>query len=136
MRDEFVSDLDAEYHAVIEAHERAARRTGRGCRWLKLARNALDFVFDESRWWRPPFTGVRTIDDVDLAELVDYIDWTPFFWTWSLRGQFPAILDDAELGEAARPLFDDAQRMLEQIVDEQLVRAEGGRRVLAGPPRR
>ena len=61
---------------------------------------------------------LRTFDEIDLADLVPYIDWTPFFHTWGLRGRYPTILTDAEFGEAARPLFDDAQRMLEQIVAE------------------
>ena len=65
---------------------------------------------------------MRTFDDVDLAVLAEHIDWTPFFHAWGLRGRFPAILDDAELGEAARPLWDDAQRMLAQIVDERWFR--------------
>ena len=61
--------------------------------------------------------------DYPIAELVDYIDWTPFFATWELTGQFPAILDDAKVGEAARSLYDDAQAMLRQIVDGALVHA-------------
>ena len=64
-------------------------------------------------------TGVTTFDHIDVAELVPYIDWTPFFHVWGLRGRYPTILDDATLGDAARPLFDDAQRMLDQIVGEQ-----------------
>ena len=56
--------------------------------------------------------------DLDLAELVPYIDWTPFFATWELKGSYPILLDDETLGEAARPLFDDAQAMLKQIVAE------------------
>jgi 5-methyltetrahydrofolate--homocysteine methyltransferase len=66
----------------------------------------------------PTFTGVRTFDDVDLAVLAEHIDWTPFFHAWGLRGRYPAILDDAELGDAAVPLWDDARRMLDRIVTE------------------
>ena len=51
---------------------------------------------------KPGFLGTRTFDDYPIAELVDYIDWTPFFATWELTGHFPAILDDAKIGEAAR----------------------------------
>ena len=54
----------------------------------------------------------------DVGELVPYIDWTPFFQTWEMRGRYPAILDDAKQGEAARQLFDDAQAMLARVVEE------------------
>jgi 5-methyltetrahydrofolate--homocysteine methyltransferase len=57
-------------------------------------------------------------DDWDLADLARYIDWTPFFQTWELKGRYPAILDDEKQGAAARQLFDDAQAMLKRIVAE------------------
>src|SRR5215510_15264902 len=66
----------------------------------------------------PSFLGVRSFDAYDLAELAPYIDWTPFFQTWELAGRFPAILDDAKVGEAARALYDDARKMLDRIVKE------------------
>jgi 5-methyltetrahydrofolate--homocysteine methyltransferase len=114
---EFLADLDQEYQRVIAAHERAAVERTR----LSLADargNAGRFEFDAGSVVAPSFTGARTIDDVDLGELARYIDWTPFFFAWGLRGQYPAVLDDAELGDAARPLWDDAQQMLARIVDE------------------
>ena len=64
-----------------------------------------------------------TFADIPIAELVDYIDWSPFFATWELNGKYPAILDDAKVGEAARSLFADAQAMLRQMADEQWFRA-------------
>jgi 5-methyltetrahydrofolate--homocysteine methyltransferase len=66
---------------------------------------------------RPSFLGVRTIDPVPLDEIVPYIDWTPFFHTWELKGLFPKILDDPEVGGAARELFDAATELLNGIVD-------------------
>ena len=71
----------------------------------------------------PSFLGTRVLNDYPIAELVDFIDWTPFFQTWELAGKFPAILDDAKVGEAARALYDDARAMLEQIVDEHWFKA-------------
>jgi 5-methyltetrahydrofolate--homocysteine methyltransferase len=62
---------------------------------------------------------VRVFDALDVGEVAPYIDWTPFFHVWGLRGRYPAILEDGVLGDAARPLFDDAQRMLDRIVAEQ-----------------
>jgi 5-methyltetrahydrofolate--homocysteine methyltransferase len=111
----YLADLDVEYQRVIEAHERAEVERNRIS--LDDARvNAGSFTFDASTVTAPTYAGVRTFDQIDLADLVPYIDWTPFFHTWGLRGRYPAILTDAEFGEAARPLFDDAKRMLEQIV--------------------
>ncbi|MGD9645633.1 MAG: methionine synthase [Pirellulales bacterium] len=72
---------------------------------------------------RPEFLGARTLADVPLSELVPYIDWSPFFLAWELKGKYPAIFDNAELGEAARKLFDDAQQLLNRIVDERLLTA-------------
>ena len=62
------------------------------------------------------------VDRIDVGDLVPYIDWTPFFHAWGLRSRYPGILEHAEYGEAARPLWDDAQRMLARIVDEQWFR--------------
>jgi 5-methyltetrahydrofolate--homocysteine methyltransferase len=68
---------------------------------------------------------VETIDDVTVADLIPYIDWTPFFQAWELAGNFPAILTDSVVGESATNLFADAQKMLGQIVDENWLRPRG-----------
>ena len=73
----------------------------------------------------PAFTGIRVIDDLDLARLVDYIDWMPFFNAWEFHGRFPAILDDPTVGEAASALYGDAREMLDRIVSERWLRARG-----------
>src|SRR5262249_57508504 len=92
---------------------------------LSAARaNALKL--DWSGAYRPPqprFTGAQVLAEYPLRELVDYIDWTPFFATWELTGKFPAILDDAKFGPAARGLYDDARAMLETIIAENWFRA-------------
>ena len=72
----------------------------------------------------PSFTGVRTIEDHPLEELVSYIDWSPFFQTWELRGKYPAIFEDEIVGEEARRLFDDARKLLDEIVEKKLLRAK------------
>ncbi len=66
----------------------------------------------------PTFTGNRVFDDIDLAVLRDYIDWMPFFNAWEFHGKFPQILEDKVVGEAATSLFEDAQVMLDKIIDE------------------
>lgn len=73
---------------------------------------------------KPNFIGTKTIE-VELSELVDFIDWTPFFQSWELYGKFPAILTDDIVGEQATNLFEDAQKMLSQIVSENWFTAKG-----------
>jgi 5-methyltetrahydrofolate--homocysteine methyltransferase len=71
---------------------------------------------------QPSFLGVRDVE-VPVAELIDWIDWTPFFAAWELRGAFPAILDDPKVGAAAKPLYEDGRRLLDRIAAEGLLRA-------------
>ena len=74
---------------------------------------------------KPTFIGTKTFVEYDLAKLRDFIDWTPFFATWELKGRYPAILENEAYGEAARDLFKDAQAMLDQIIAEKWVEARG-----------
>jgi len=71
----------------------------------------------------PEFTGVRTLEDFPLAVLRDYIDWSPFFHTWELRGVYPSILEHERYGEQARKIFEDANQLLDKIIAEKLIRA-------------
>jgi 5-methyltetrahydrofolate--homocysteine methyltransferase len=73
---------------------------------------------------KPSFLGTKVFETYDLAELRACIDWTPFFQSWELAGRYPKILDDAVVGEEARKLFDDAQAMLDKIVNEQWLTAK------------
>ncbi|WP_111496075.1 methionine synthase [Marinobacter bohaiensis] len=73
---------------------------------------------------QPSFTGLRTFESYDLDELVDYIDWTPFFISWDMSGKYPQIFDDPKRGEAARTLFDDAQVILKRILNEKRLTAK------------
>jgi 5-methyltetrahydrofolate--homocysteine methyltransferase len=73
----------------------------------------------------PEFLGTRVLNDVPLAELVPYIDWSPFFQTWELRGKYPKIFEDPVVGDQAQKVFDDAQNLLKRIVDEKLLTARG-----------
>jgi 5-methyltetrahydrofolate--homocysteine methyltransferase len=72
----------------------------------------------------PEFTGPRATAP-SIANLTDYIDWSPFFHAWELRGRYPAIFDDPKIGKQARDLFDDAQKLLEQIIAKKLLQARG-----------
>ena len=72
---------------------------------------------------RPAFTGARVQKNIPLEEIVPYIDWSPFFMAWELRGKYPKIFDDPTVGEAARELFADAKKILDRIIDEKLLEA-------------
>jgi 5-methyltetrahydrofolate--homocysteine methyltransferase len=120
----YVADIRAEYARVAAAHDRAEQ--GKSRLSLNAARqNALRIDWDSYAPPRPSFLGARPLPDYALADLVEFIDWTPFFSTWELAGRFPAILDDAKVGAAARALYSDAQKMLARIVEEQWFRAAG-----------
>src|SRR5262245_59713778 len=74
---------------------------------------------------KPSFLGTRAITSYDLADLARYIDWTPFFHAWELKGTFPRILHDDKYGEAARQLYEDAQAMLSQLISEKWLTGNG-----------
>jgi 5-methyltetrahydrofolate--homocysteine methyltransferase len=88
-------------------------------------RRKLHTEWDPSHISVPEFTGVRSLRDFPLAKLVPFIDWSPFFHTWEIRGRYPELLDDPVRGPAARELFANAQELLQQIVDENLLTAHG-----------
>ncbi len=85
--------------------------------------NAFSPLWSSENISSPAQPGLHVLDDIDLAELVPLIDWTPFFQTWEMQGRYPDILEDSEKGEAARSLFSDAQVMLKQIVEEHWISA-------------
>ena len=116
-REGFLADLEVEYARVVESHARSVVERDRVT--LDVARaNRLDATFDDTTITEPTFVGTRVFDDYDVAELVPYIDWTPFFRTWGIRSKFPEVLTDPEFADAAKPLYDDALAMLERIVSE------------------
>ncbi len=117
----YVEDLRKEYAAVAERHERSEAAKTRLP--LQAARdNALKLDWAKYTATTPSFLGRRVIEDWDLSEIARYIDWTPFFQTWELKGVYPRILDDEKQGEAARSLFNDAQEMLTRIIAEKWFR--------------
>ncbi|MCM2471937.1 methionine synthase [Rhizobium sp. CG5] len=117
----YVETIRAEYAKVAEAHARNERDKQR----LPLAKaraNAARLDWSAYQPVKPSFFGTKVFDDYDLADLAQYIDWTPFFQTWELKGRYPAILEDEAQGEAARQLFADAQAMLSKIIAEKWFR--------------
>ncbi|MGG2478063.1 methionine synthase [Rhizobium sp. BR5] len=117
----YIDGIRAEYAKVAEAHARNEREKQR----LPLTRareNAHKIDWSTYSAVKPQFFGTKVFETYDLEELSRYIDWTPFFQTWELKGRYPAILDDEKQGEAARQLFSDAQAMLKKIIDEKWFR--------------
>jgi len=119
----YVAELRGEYAKIAAAHARAQEDKARLP--LPAARgNALKL--DWSGQYQPPmptFLGSKVLSDYPVHELIDFIDWTPFFQTWELKGKYPGILDDAKLGQIARSLFADARAMLDRIVAEHWFKA-------------
>ena len=117
-RARYVGDVRSEYARLAAAHARGEENKRR----LSLAAaraNALKL--DWSGAYIPPapsFIGTRNLAGIPVAELIDYIDWSPFFSTWELNGKYPAILNDPALGEAARSLYAEAQDMLRRMIAE------------------
>ncbi len=123
-RPTFVQTIRDEYAALRRDREgRRGREERRSLAEAMANRFRIDWSATEPP--RPTFIGLRAFDDYPLEELVERIDWTPFFATWELTGRFPAILDDPHLGASARSLYEDARRMLDQIVTGRLLTARG-----------
>ncbi|RUV36299.1 methionine synthase [Mesorhizobium sp. M7A.F.Ca.MR.148.00.0.0] len=113
----YVDTVRTEYKKVADAHARSESDKQR----LPLAKaraNAHRIDWSAYEPPKPSFTGVKVFENWDLTELARYIDWTPFFQTWELKGRYPKILEDEAQGAAARQLFEDAQAMLKRIIAE------------------
>jgi 5-methyltetrahydrofolate--homocysteine methyltransferase len=123
-REGTIARVRQDYARVAEGYARgqkSKRRTAIG----DARKNKVDIDWTRYTPPVPSFTGTRTFKNVDLAEIRRYIDWTPFFSTWEMKGQYPRILNDDKYGEAARSLFEDAQILLDQIVQEKWLTANG-----------
>jgi 5-methyltetrahydrofolate--homocysteine methyltransferase len=121
-RNTYVAGIRAEYVKVREAHAKS-ERSKRRITLATARQNRLRLDWSSYAPPRPSFLGTRAFAAYDLAELVPYIDWTPFFQTWELTGRYPKILTDSKVGEAATRLFADAQDMLKRMVAEKWITA-------------
>ncbi|TLY50001.1 MAG: methionine synthase, partial [Gammaproteobacteria bacterium] len=122
--DAFMEKIRAEYADIRERH----KDRGPAKRLVSLSHaRAQGYAGDWQKYVpaEPKKPGISVFDDYPLDELIAHIDWSPFFNTWELAGHYPQIFDDAIVGKQARELFDDAQKMLKQIVDERWLTAKG-----------
>ncbi|WP_370693384.1 methionine synthase [Vibrio penaeicida] len=120
----FVEKLDADYIRVRDQHNRKKPRT----KPVTVERARENRVAIDWRNYTPPVPakpGVHVFDDFDIATLRKYIDWTPFFMTWSLVGKYPVIFEHEEVGEEAQRLFKDANDLLDRVESESLLKARG-----------
>ena len=118
----FIAKTAADYEAVRQARE------GKGQNELLSLEDARANAFEADFALKPPrpiLPGVHSFPDWDLRDLRDYIDWTPFFRAWELHGTYPAILQDEVVGDSARSLYADAQRMLDRLIEEKWLTARG-----------
>ena len=118
--DDFVANNKLEHEKARAAHEK--KRPSKPLLSLDESRRRAG----KTDWSTvdvatPAFTGIKVIGDLPLREIRDYIDWSPFFHAWEIRGRYPALLDDPESGPRCRELFDDAQKLLDRLLDEKLI---------------
>ncbi len=116
MKPKFVADTRAEYEKV---RERIANKQPKAAKlsYAESVENGLKIDFAANKPVKPNFIGTQTLTNYPLETLVEYFDWTPFFISWSLAGKFPAILKDEVVGEAATDLYNQAQAMLKDIIE-------------------
>lgn len=120
---EFTEAIRLDY---VRIREQYSKRSGeREVLSMEDARaNKFDIVWNQEDLAKPTFTGVKAFGDYNLAEIAEFIDWTPFFQTWELHGRYPNILEDEVVGSEARKLFADAKQMLENIIKEKWLTAK------------
>jgi len=113
----FLSDIDNEYDRLRT--EFANKKSNKELiNYADAVANKFRADWTNTTFIEPSFTGKKVITDINIVSLIPYIDWTPFFIAWELHGKYPGILTDEKVGEAASKLFQDAQNMLQQIVEE------------------
>ncbi len=121
---EFTAEINEKYDALRQKHE--SKKQGEGLISLTEARkNALSIDWNEVRIRRPGSMGLTVLDDYPLENLRPYIDWTFFFHAWRMPGKYPEIFDDPLKGEEAKKLFEDANKMLDEIIESRMIGARG-----------
>jgi 5-methyltetrahydrofolate--homocysteine methyltransferase len=123
-RDAYIQGIKDEYAKAREAH--LNKKSDKRFKTIEEARaDKFQISLDGDVAQKPSFLGTKVFEDFPLEDLLEYIDWTPFFHTWELRGSYPKIFDDKYVGDEAKKLFNDAQVLLTKIVKEKLLHANG-----------
>jgi len=122
LRDSFMADVKKDYERVREQNKNAQSQN----KFISMAearQNKFPIHWGQTEITKPAFLGNKVFANYDLKEISEYIDWTPFFHSWEMKGSYPKILKDPARGEEAQKLFDDAQAMLKKIIDEKWLTA-------------
>jgi 5-methyltetrahydrofolate--homocysteine methyltransferase len=123
LRHDFMANINIEYERVREQNKNAHSQN----KFISIEEaraNKFSIDWNNSEIKKPAFIGNKVIDNYSLQEIAEYIDWTPFFISWEMKGSYPKILKDPTRGEEASKLFADAQKMLQQIIDEKWLTAK------------
>lgn len=120
--DEFTVEIKAEYEKLRQDH--ASRQKEKNYIPIDKAReNRTKINWEETKLIKPAFLGNKYFHDYDLAQIAKYIDWTPFFQTWQLHGRYPKIFDNPTVGAEAKKLYDDANKLLQEVIQNKLLTA-------------
>jgi 5-methyltetrahydrofolate--homocysteine methyltransferase len=122
-RDRFWAEMKGKYAKIRDTRAGGTAKPRVDIATARARKHNADWKTYKPR--KPSFVGTRAIEDVDLATLARYIDWTPYFSSWDLAGRFPLILEDDVIGEAARSLWDDTQAMMQRLIGEQWLKPRG-----------
>lgn len=123
LRVDLMKNINAEYERLREQNKNAQSQN----KFISLKdsrENKLKIDWSSTKISKPSFLGIKSFDNYPLAEIASYIDWTPFFHSWEMKGSYPKILNDPERGVEAKKLFDDAQKMLKKIITEKWLTAK------------
>ncbi|WCL47661.1 methionine synthase [Leptospira sp. GIMC2001] len=121
-KDAYLEELQKEQNRIRENYYN--RQNERNLVSLESARaNRTPIDWSTYTPYKPSFIGTKVYDNFSLSEIAEFIDWSPFFHTWELKGRYPMILEDPNMGEQARILFADAQKMLKEVIDTKAFRA-------------
>jgi len=123
LRAAFMQEVTKDYERVREQNKNAQSQN----KFISIEEareNKFPVDWNKTKISKPALIGNKVFEDYDLNEIAEYIDWTPFFHSWELKGSYPKIFNDAERGAEAKKLFDDAQKMLKQLIAEKWLKAK------------
>ncbi len=124
IKEKFINEVKVEYEKVRENHKK--KKSAKNYLSLEEARkNRININWTKSNIKKPEKLGITVLDNYPLSKLKNFIDWNPFFLTWEIKGKYPAIFENPKYGETAKKLFDDANNLLDKIIDEKLLSANG-----------
>lgn len=119
-KNDFLSKINSEYNELVISHSK--KKTVKELLTLEQARKNK-FKLPDTKITKPEFTGNKVFKNIDFALLRDYIDWTPFFQTWELKGKYPKIFEDEHVGAEAIKLYNEANLIIDKIIKEKILTA-------------